>query len=102
MTPLEPTFLYILRCADGSFYTGTTRKSLEARIHEHNAGALGGYTRARRPVALVWSQAFQRADDAIAMERRVKGWTRRKKMALIENDWDGLRKAARKDFSRNA
>ena len=97
---MEPIFVYILRCADGSLYCGTTRKSLEARVDEHNAGALAGYTAARRPVELVWHQAFQRAADAVAMERRIKGWSRRKKIALIERDWDGLKRAARKDFSR--
>ena len=97
---MEPIFVYILRCADGSLYCGTTRKSLEARVGEHNAGALAGYTAARRPVELVWHEAFQRAADAVAMERRIKGWSRRKKIALIEGDWDGLKSAARKDFSR--
>ena len=97
---MEPVFVYILRCADGSLYCGTTRKSLEARVGEHNAGALAGYTATRRPVELVWHEAFQRAADAVAMERRIKGWSRRKKIALIEGDWDGLKRAARKDFSR--
>ena len=101
MAPREPTFVYILRCVDGSLYCGTTRKSLDARVDEHNAGALAGYTATRRPVELVWHQAFQRATDAIAMERRIKGWSRRKKIALIEGDWDGLKRAARKDFSRD-
>jgi putative endonuclease len=49
-------FLYILRCSDGSFYIGTTRAALEARIAQHNAGAFGGYTATRLPVALVFSQ----------------------------------------------
>ena len=97
---MEPIFVYILRCADGSLYCGTTRKSLEARVDEHNAGERAGYTAARRPVELVWHQAFQRAADAVAMERRIKGWSRRKKIALIEGDWDRLKRAARKDFSR--
>ena len=101
MAPREPTFVYILRCVDGSLYCGTTRKPLEARVDEHNAGALAGYTATRRPVELVWHQAFQRATDAIAMERRIKGWSRRKKIALIEGDWDGLKRAAQKDFSRD-
>ncbi len=93
---MEPVFVYILRCADGSFYCGTTRKSPEARVHEHNGGALAGYTATRRPVELVWHETFQRVEDAIAMERRIKGWSRRKKIALIEGDWDGLTRAARK------
>ncbi len=97
---MNPTYVYILCCADGSYYTGTTRKSPEARVAEHNAGTLAGYTRARRPVALAWCEPFERAEDAIAMERRIKGWTRRKKRALIEGDWAALQRAAKKDFSR--
>ena len=74
MPPHElPTFVYMLRCADGSFYTGITRRPLEERISEHNRGALGGYTAVRRPVQLVWSQEFHRVADAIAAERRIKG-----------------------------
>ena len=95
-----PTFVYMLRCADDSFYTGSTRRSLEARVNEHNGGTIPGYTHTRRPVTLVWHQEFQRAADAIAMERRIKGWSRRKKAALVAEDWDGLRKAAKKNFER--
>ena len=97
---MEPIYVYILRCADGSLYCGSTRKSLEERVNEHNAGSFPGYTRTRRPVELVWHQPFQQIHDAIATERRIKGWTRRKKLALIEEDWDELKRAARKDFSR--
>jgi putative endonuclease len=53
---VEGAFLYILRCSDGSFYIGTTRGTLDARIAQHNAGAFGGYTATRLPVALVFSQ----------------------------------------------
>jgi putative endonuclease len=74
--------LYILRCADGSYYVGTTRKSAEERISEHNAGLHGGYTSTRRPVALVFAQHFEIITDAIAAERQIKGWSRAKKEAL--------------------
>lgn len=83
-------FVYILRCADGSYYVGSTRKSLEERVAEHNSGLLRGYTRSRRPVTLVWSQDFDRITDAIAMERRLKGWRRDKKEALIRGKFDAL------------
>ena len=96
-----PTYVYMLRCADGSFYTGVTRNTLEERLDEHNSGTFPGYTQSRRPVELAWSQDFQWASDAITMERRVKGWSRRKKIALIEQDWDRLKKAAKKKFDRN-
>ena len=83
-------FIYILRCADGSYYVGSTRKSLEERIAEHNSGLLRGYTLSRRPVVLAWSQDFDRITDAIAMERRVKGWRREKKEALIRGEFEAL------------
>jgi putative endonuclease len=70
---MDGAFVYILRCADGSYYTGTARDGLEQRVHEHNAGAYGGYTLTRRPVTLVYSQWFERITDAIATERQVKG-----------------------------
>jgi len=79
-------FVYILRCSDGSFYAGSTRESLEARVAEHNSGVYGGYTMSRRPVELVWSQDFDRITDAIAAERKLKGWSRAKKEALIAGD----------------
>ena len=84
-------FVYMLRCSDGSYYTGLTRKHwLEERVGEHQAGVFGGYTAARRPVRLVWAEQFDRITDAIAMERQVKGWSRAKKEALIRRDWDRL------------
>jgi putative endonuclease len=84
-------YLYILRCADGSYYTGTARKGLELRVAEHNAGCGGDFTMQRRPVTLVFAEHFETITDAIAMERRVKGWSRAKKEALIESDWKQLR-----------
>ena len=82
--------VYILRCADDSYYVGSTRKSLEERVAEHNSGVLRGYTWSRRPVVLVWSQEFDRITDAITMERRLKGWRREKKEALIRGELEAL------------
>jgi predicted GIY-YIG superfamily endonuclease len=90
-----PAYLYILRCADGSYYVGSTRDSLGAHVAQHNAGSLGGYTARRRPGTLVYHQEFDRIADAIAAERQVKGWTRAKKEALIRGDFDMLRMLAR-------
>ena len=84
-------YLYILRCADGSYYVGTTRASLEVRIAQHDAGTFDGYTARRRPVTLVFQQDFDRITDAIAAERQVKGWRRAKKEALIRGEWEALR-----------
>jgi putative endonuclease len=88
-------YLYILRCADGSYYVGSTRTSLEARIAQHDAGEFDGYTARRRPVVPVYHEEFDRITDAIAAERQVKGWTRAKKEALIRSDFAVLRSLAR-------
>ena len=82
--------LYVLRCADGSFYVGTTRADLERRLAEHNEGQFGGYTVSRRPVRLVFAQHFDQITDAIAAERQIKGWSRAKKEALIAGDWSRI------------
>jgi putative endonuclease len=88
---VEGAFLYILRRADGSFYIGITRTALEIRVSQHNAGAFGGYTATRRPVALVFSQWFDRITDAIENERKLKKWSRAKKEAFIRGDFAALR-----------
>ena len=83
-------WVYILRCADGSYYVGSARGSLEHRIGQHHAGEMAGYTSTRRPVTLVWSTDFQFITDAIAFERQLKGWSRGKKVALIRSDYSKL------------
>jgi putative endonuclease len=88
--------LYILRCADGSYYVGTARNRLELRIAEHNNGTFACYTASRRPVRLVFSEHFEQITDAIAAERRVKGWSRAKKEALIAGDWQRLSALAKR------
>jgi putative endonuclease len=94
-------YLYILRCADGSYYVGTTRKSLEERIGEHNAGLHGGYTASRRPVTMVFTQHFETITDAVAAERQVKGWSRAKKEAMIKGEWNRLPDLAKRRSSRD-
>ena len=91
--------LYIVRCSDGSYYVGTTRTELETRIAQHNAGTFGGYTANRRPVRLVFSQEFERITDAIEAERKVKGWSRAKKEALIAGRFDDLRALSKRRTS---
>jgi putative endonuclease len=82
----EGAYLYIVRCRDGSLYIGTTRSSLETRIAQHNAGTFPGYTASRLPVELVFSEWFDLITDAIAAERKLKGWSRAKKEAFIRGD----------------
>ena len=83
-------WVYILRCSDGSYYVGSRRGELEARIWQHQSGELGGYTAARLPVVLVYSEWFERIEDAVSAERRIKGWSRAKKEALIAGRYDLL------------
>jgi putative endonuclease len=92
----DGAFLYLVRCSDGSYYSGTARDGLEKRVAEHNSGTFGGYTATRRPVTLVFSQWFDRIVDAIAAERQVKGWSRAKKEALIRGDFEQLKFLARR------
>ncbi|SDU87005.1 putative endonuclease [Microlunatus sagamiharensis] len=80
---------YILRCSDGSFYVGSTR-NLEQRLAEHAAGVVSGYTETRRPVELVWAYETERVDEACALEWQIKGWSRAKRIALIEGRFADL------------
>ena len=93
---LMGAFVYMLKCSDDSFYIGCATHDLERRIAEHQTGAFPGYTYARRPVALVWSEYFDRTTDAIAAERKLKGWSRAKKEALIRGDWADIRQLSRR------
>ncbi len=76
----------MLHCRGGVFYTGHT-DNLEKRIAEHTGGLVAGFTQSLRPVELVWSQEFPSRYEALVAERRIKGWSRRKKLALIRGDW---------------
>ena len=84
---------YMLRYRDGSYYVGHT-EDLENRVAAHQHG-VPGYTLRRRPVALVWAEALPTREEALAAERRVKGWSRAKKEALIAGDWERVSLLAR-------
>src|SRR6185369_14070080 len=90
-------FVYMLLCADDSYYVGSaTGDDLGKRVSEHETWAYGGYTYSRRPVRLVWSEHFDRITDAIAIERKIKGWSRAKKEALIRGDWSDIKQLAKR------
>ncbi|HWJ66036.1 MAG TPA: GIY-YIG nuclease family protein [Nocardioides sp.] len=91
---------YILECADGSFYVGST-VDLDRRISEHNLGLGAAYTRrrSRRPVRLAWAAHFARVDQAFAFEKRVQGWGRAKRIALIEGRWEDLPELSSRGFA---
>jgi putative endonuclease len=74
--------VYMLRCADGTLYTGYARDPAE-REKVHNAGKGAKYTCGRRPVLLVYSESFSELSDALRREHQLKLWTRKKKEALI-------------------
>jgi putative endonuclease len=93
-------FTYILECADGSFYTGST-KNLEKRFWEHNNGIGANYTKKRLPVELVYYEEYSRIDEAFYREKQIQGWSRRKKLALIEGKPELLPKLAKKIFKKN-
>jgi putative endonuclease len=75
-------WMYILECADGSYYTGST-KNLELRLAQHQAGEGANHTKKHLPVKLVYYEEFQRIDEAFYREKQVQGWSRKKKEALI-------------------
>ncbi|MEH3120597.1 MAG: GIY-YIG nuclease family protein [Sphingomonas phyllosphaerae] len=90
---------YLLRCGDGSYYAGHT-DNLPSRIGSHQAGRGGDYTARRLPVALVWSQEFPTRIEALESERRIKGWSRAKKEALIAGDWARISQLAASSGAR--
>src|SRR5712692_3451084 len=87
-------YVYMLECSDGSIYSGHT-DDLEARLAAHQSGTFGGYAHDRRPVRLIFHEYLNTRDEAFAMERRIKGWSREKKLALAAGDWDRIRVLSR-------
>ncbi|MDA3890582.1 MAG: GIY-YIG nuclease family protein [Salinivirgaceae bacterium] len=87
-------YMYILKCANGSYYTGST-KYLELRIQQHQNGEGANYTKKHLPIELVYYEEFDRIDDAFYREKQVQGWNRNKKEALIRGDIDGVHELAR-------
>ena len=82
--------VYILRCADGSFYVGWTQ-NLDDRVSAHNEGRGSTYTFKRRPVRLMYSEAFHSEAEAIKRERQLKHWSAVKKESLIAGDRERLK-----------
>ncbi len=82
-------WVYILQCSDNSYYTGSTN-NLDVRLAQHQNGEGANYTKKRLPVKLVFSQEYERVDDAFYVEKQVQGWSRKKKQALIEGKFEKL------------
>jgi putative endonuclease len=82
-------YLYILRCANGLYYTGSTN-DIEKRLNQHQNGEGANFTKKHLPVELVYLEEFQRVDDAYFKEKQVQGWSRKKKEALITGNFNKL------------
>lgn len=92
---MEEYFVYILQCADSTYYIGIT-DTVEERLSEHQEGLIPkSYTHRRRPVRLVWSEGFELRTDAFELERKLKGWSHAKKEAFIRGDWAAVQALAR-------
>jgi putative endonuclease len=89
--------MYILECADKSFYTGSTLH-LEQRVWENQQGRGANYTKHRLPVTLVYCEEYERIADAFAREKQLQGWSHKKKSALIKGHFDDLPVLAKKNF----
>jgi LAO/AO transport system kinase len=90
---MKPFTVYLLHCADGSYYCGHT-DDLDKRMQQHDGGQIG-YTSERKPVELVWQGEFETREGALAFELQVKGWSRAKKEALIAGDWERIKTLAK-------
>ena len=95
---MKSYFVYILKCSDGSYYTGITN-DLDRRVAEHNEGNdTNAFVYKRRPVKLVWYTSYGDVRNAIALEKKLKGWNKRKKEALIRGDFNALPNLSKKKF----
>jgi putative endonuclease len=90
-------FMYILRCSDETYYTGST-KYIDKRIKEHQNGIGANYTSKRLPIKLIYYEEYSRIDHAFYREKQVQGWSRKKKEALIMGNLNELPKLAKKVF----
>jgi predicted GIY-YIG superfamily endonuclease len=88
-------WVYMLRCADNSYYTGHT-DNLDQRIAQHHQGYFRScYTYTRRPLELVFSQDFATREEALISEQQIKGWSRKKKEAMMRGDWAEVSRLAK-------
>ncbi|WP_178989016.1 GIY-YIG nuclease family protein [Winogradskyella schleiferi] len=95
---MKPSYVYILKCSDDSYYTGVTSR-LAKRFSEHQIGTYkDSYTYKRRPLELVFYAEFTDINLAIKSEKQIKKWSRAKKEALINGDFDKLPNLAKKRF----
>ena len=99
-TKMLPFYMYILKCFDGLYYVGHT-DDIKKKIAMHNEGNVTIFTQRRLPIELVFMQDFATRAEAIEMEQRVKGWSRKKKEALINGNWNELIRLSRSNTKTN-
>ena len=87
-------FMYILQCANSFYYVGSTT-NLEKRIEQHQLGEGANFTRKNLPIKLVYFEAFDRIDEAFEREKQVQNWSRAKKEALINRDFQALKELSK-------
>jgi LAO/AO transport system kinase len=97
---MKPFYVYMLRCGDGSYYTGQT-DDMDLRLQQHDTGKIG-YTATRKPVELIWQGEFEAREGAIAFEQQIKGWSRAKKEALMAGDWAQVKVLAKSKTSNRS
>jgi putative endonuclease len=93
-------WMYILKCADNSYYVGSTT-NLDLRLVQHQSGKGSRYTSGRLPVELVYGEEYERVSDAYAREKQVQNWGRAKRKALINGNVEALPPLAKKKFEKN-
>jgi putative endonuclease len=92
-------WMYILLCADGTYYVGST-KSLNLRVYQHQQGLGAMYTSRRLPVKLVYCEEYQKIAEAFAREKQIQGWSHAKRKALIESNFQKLPALSKKSFQK--
>jgi len=93
-------YMYILKCNDGTYYTGST-VNLKKRLHEHHSGMGANYTKNRLPVDLVYYEEYHRIDQAFYREKQIQNWSQKKKKSLIMGELSELPKLAKKLFRKS-
>ncbi len=96
---MSKAWIYILECADGSSYTGNAR-NLESRLYQHQIGEGDSWKKGRLPVKLVFCQCMPSKEDAYLAEQQIKGWSKSKKNALINRDWELIKYLEKKPAFR--
>lgn len=97
---MKKGYVYILQCADGTYYTGSTT-NLARRVNEHQHGFGAIYTKKRLPIKLLYFEEFAKVSDAFYREKQIQKWSRKKKEALVKVKCEKLPGLAKKNFNSN-